>query len=187
MSVSGIPLIYESDASGEVAAVYHEAKHMAQTPFVPNGLAALGGSLPALKTFVAMFHAVGDNLTLPETLQSMISYTIATYNNCQYCSSFNELWCRSLGIDEGTLTALAADLGNVNPLRIRAILEFAVKCALHPKEMQSGDFDELRGHGVSDDEILELVMLSAFSAACDIVADALKVPVELEVKEALGR
>lgn len=184
---TGMPVVPEDQATGEIATLYDEVKRLSQTPFVPNGLTALGVSPPALKVFLAMWGATLEHLTLPETLQSMIGYTIAERNDCKYCAANNELWCRMVGIDEATMSALAADLGNVNPQRIRAIVEFCVKAALTPKAVDLADYENLRFHGVTDEEIPELVLLSAVSVACDIIVDTLKVPVESEVIEALGR
>jgi hypothetical protein len=45
----------------------------------------------------------------------------------------------------------------------------------------------MREFGVSDEEILEIVLLSAHAVSADMIADTLKVPVETAVYAALGR
>ena len=156
-------------------------------PSIPNSIIALGGSAAALKVFMGMMGGMMMNLTLPQALQSMVGYTIAEHGDCTYCSAFNEFHCRALGVDEATLAKLAADLGSVNPERIRAIIEFSLKVAETPKAVGRADFDTLRDYGVSDAEILELVVLSAISVASDTIADALKTQVEPQTLDVLGR
>jgi alkylhydroperoxidase family enzyme len=56
-----------------------------------------------------------------------------------------------------------------------------------PQQVDRADFNALRDQGVSDAEILELVTLTALAVASDIFADALKMPVDPMVLEALGR
>jgi hypothetical protein len=74
----------------------------------------------------------------------MISYCVSEAKNCTYCAANGELHCRTLGIDEETLHMLARDLGNVSPLRVRAIIEFALKCAIRPQELVAEDYDQVR-------------------------------------------
>jgi hypothetical protein len=56
-----------------------------------------------------------------------------------------------------------------------------------PQSVTNEDFEILREYGVSDAEILEIVIVSAHAVSADIIADTLKVPVESEVYSALGR
>jgi len=185
-TLTGLPFITEDEAEGEVADLYDEVKRIMQVPSVPYGLTIFGNSAPAIKYQMTIINYLTNELTLPLSLQSMIGYTIAADANCEYCSATNELRCRTFGVDEGTLAKLAADLDNVSPLRLRAIIEFCLKAAETPQELDRADFDALRGHGVSDAEILELVIMSAISVASDIIADALKTPIDPAVLEALG-
>jgi alkylhydroperoxidase family enzyme len=99
----------------------------------------------------------------------------------------NELLCRTLGIDESTLAQVARDLGNVNPERVREIIQFCIKMSKNPQSMTNNDFDRLREFGVSDEEILEIVIVASHAVSADIIADTLKVPVESDVYSALGR
>lgn len=184
---TGLPIVHEDEAVGKIAELYDEARRMTQLPAIPPGLAVLGGSAPALNFMLMILRYMINELTLPQSLQSMIGYTIAEHASCQYCSAGNELRCRMLGVDEETLANLAADMGNVSPMRIRAIIEFCLKAAETPQEVSRDDYDALRDQGVSDAEILELVILSAISVASDVIADTLKTPIDPAMLEALGR
>jgi alkylhydroperoxidase family enzyme len=49
------------------------------------------------------------------------------------------------------------------------------------------DFNRLRELGVSDAEIIEIVLIAAIMTLNNILSDVLKIPVDDAVEEALGR
>ena len=180
-------MVEEDEATGEVAELYEAIKRDMQMPEVPNMMKTLAASPAALAMHWGGFLAYFGHMTIPQSLFAMIGYTVAEHSNCEYCSVNNELMCRTLGIDEETLAQVARDLGNVNPRRVRAIIQFALKVANNPQALTHEDFDKVRAQGVSDEDIVEIILVAAHSVAADIMADALKVPVETATYEALGR
>jgi uncharacterized peroxidase-related enzyme len=184
---NGLIMVEEADASAEVAALYDDIKRTMQTPSIPNGAKAIAVSPAALTIFWNMLRSFYQHLTLPQSLVSMILFTIAEKNHCKYCSATNELTCRTLGVDEETLSVLVNDLGSVSPERLQAIIEFAVKVAKFPQSLEARDYDKVRNQGVSDAELVEIILVAATGNYNDTLADALKIEVEMPVAEALGR
>ncbi|MBX3059600.1 MAG: hypothetical protein KF770_24375 [Anaerolineae bacterium] len=187
LSISGLPMIEEDEATGELVAVYEETKQVLDMPYVPNFTKAMAISPSMGRVPLALYGAFYQNTSLPQALIAMISYCIPTAKNCHYCSANGELHCRSLGIDEETLEKLAKDLGSINPKRIQAIIQFALKCALDPQSLTAVDYDQVRDQGVSDEELLEIILIAAVANFSDTLADALKIEVDAPVLEALGR
>lgn len=75
----------------------------------------------------------------------------------------------------------------MSPERIRAIIAFALKVAHDPQGVVAEDYERLRAHGITDEEVVDIVLNAAMSTFFDILADALKVEVEPEVVQGLGR
>ena len=186
LPLHGIPSIEEDEATGELAEIYDAIKRELQTPYVPNWVKALGTSPAALKMYLGFYRSFYGNMTLPQSLVAMICYAIAQKGNCTYCTALNELTCRTLGVDDDTLSAIATNLGEVNPERIRAIIAFALKTASSPKALAREDFDAVRAHGISDGEILEIILVAGAAVLNDVLADAIKVQVDEPISEALG-
>ncbi len=186
LQVSRLPVIEEYEATGEVAQLYDETKRILEMPYVPNIAKALAASPNVLAIGVDVYRSFYRNLSLPLSLVAMISYCIPTAKNCAYCAASGELHCRTLGIDEETLEMLARDLGNVNPERVRAIIQFALMCALEPQALVAEDYDRVRDQGVTDEEILEIITIAAIANFSDTLADALKIEVDEVVARALG-
>jgi uncharacterized peroxidase-related enzyme len=187
LPVSGLPIIEEEEAADELLELYEESKRVLGSPYVPNMLKAVAISLPVGNICVDLFRSFYQNLTLPQALVAMISYCIPTAKNCRYCAANGELHCRTLGIDEATLEQLAHDLGNVNPQRVRAIIQFALKVAIDPQGLVAEDYERVREQGVSDEELLEVIVIAGVANFADTLADALKLEVDPMVAEALKR
>lgn len=182
---SGIQFIEEDEAKGDVAALYDEIRRTMQIPFVPNLIKSLSASRAALHAHWSMYSSFMGQTSLPISLVSMILYAVAASNDCRYCSAMNELSCRTFGIDDETLHAMAKDLDHVSPERLRAIIQFAVKVVHMPLEVTPEDYGSLRAHGLGDDEIVEIVLLAAVGQFNDILSDALKIDIDTMVMEAL--
>ena len=179
-------MVHETEATGEVARLYNEMMQFMQIPYIHNMQKALAPSPAALKIHWMFTRTFFEQTTLPQALSSMIFYTIAATSNCEYCTAGQELQCRTLGIDDETLTALVEDIGSVSPQRIGAIIEFALKTAKYPQSITEEDYEGLRRHGITDGEIVEIVQVAAAGVYLDILADALKVEVDEPTHHALA-
>lgn len=187
LAATGLPFVEEEEASGETAALFATVKRELQTPFLPNWIKAAAASPAVATAYWAMYSTFTARTVLPDSLVAMVLYAIAGSNNCLYCASTNELSCRLYGIDDDTLGALVHDLDRVSPQRVRSIIRFALKVAHNPQGVARADYDELRSHGLSEEEIIEIVMLAAVGQLNDILADALKIDVDTAVADGLRR
>ncbi|HSR31129.1 MAG TPA: hypothetical protein VLY63_11240 [Anaerolineae bacterium] len=184
---SNLHPVEEAKATGSVAQMYADIKRDFQFPYLPNMMKTLAVSPAALTGAWGLYGGFLLNTTLPRALTSMILYTVAESRNCEYCTVINEFACRNLGVDEETLSALVKDLGNVTPERIRAIIAFALKVSHDPQGLVAADFERLREHGITDEEIVEIALNAAMATFFDILADSLKVENDPEVVQGLGR
>lgn len=185
LATSNLPIVEEDEATDDVARVFDEVKRELQIPYVPNWGKALAVSPAALATHWDFQRSFYQRTTLPRTLIAMILYTVAETGKCEYCSALNEMYCRTMGIDGEMLSALVKDLGNVSPERIRVIIAFALKAARHAQEVEAEDFDRLRKEGVTDEEIMEILLVAAMSRYTNTLSDALRIDVDSAVTETL--
>jgi uncharacterized peroxidase-related enzyme len=177
----------ETEATGTVAQIYADIKRDFQFPYLPNMMQTLAVSPAALTAAWGLYGGFLLNTTLPRALTSMILYTVAASRDCEYCTVINEFACRNLGLDEESLRMLVEDLGNVTPERIRAIIAFALKVSHDPQGLVAEDFERLREHGVTDEEVVEIALNAAMATFFDILADSLKVEVDPMVAQWFGR
>jgi uncharacterized peroxidase-related enzyme len=187
LAESNLHPVEEEEATGIVAQMYADFKREMQYPYLPNIIKTLGISQAALASGAGLYQGFLLNTSLPRALTAMILYTIAESRDCEYCAAGNQLACRNLGVDEKSLRALVEDLDNVSPERIRAIVAFALKVSQNPQGVVAEDFERLRAHGITDEEIVDIAVNAAMATFFDILADSLKVEVDPEVIHGLGR
>ena len=180
-----LPQIEEADASAEVVEMYKEIKRGTGAPFVTNLDKTLAISPNMLRgKSELMRHAfLGSNL--PQTLLAMIFFTISSANQCDYCGPAAQVACRTVGVDEETMSALGGDLESLSPRRVQEIVKFAMKCALNRSNLSQEDFDHVREQGVSDEEIMEIISAAALTNFLNTLADSVKVDVDETIAEAL--
>ncbi|NIV94884.1 hypothetical protein GWN42_19355 [candidate division KSB1 bacterium] len=118
---------------------------------------------------------------LPPTLKQMISMTIALQNNCRYCVVAHTFALEAMGVPKEVIESCASDpeLSLVPPPQ-RAIIKFALKAARDPKSINDEDFQTLHNFGLSDGEIMEVIMVAACAIFTDFWADISGLPVDWE-------
>ena len=145
----------------------------------------ISNSPAALAIYWDLHTSLLKNATLPESLVYMIFFSIAEAKNAQYCVVNNELTCRTLGIDSEMISALVKDLDRVTPARIPEIIKFAIKVARDPQGLVAEDYQRVRDSGVTDEELVEIILLAAIANHTNTLTDALKIPVEPELSKTL--
>ncbi|MEO0561481.1 MAG: hypothetical protein AAF125_05185 [Chloroflexota bacterium] len=186
LPISDLPLVDEAKATEALKELFEEIQRGMGVPFVPNLFrVAANAENVAHGTWQVMKNIYLES-SLPKALTAMILYNIAETGGCKYCGSIHKLTCQTLGITEESLKALAGDLESLNPERVQAIIRFANKAANRPLELVERDYEIIREHGVTDDELTEIVAVAAMGKYADIMADALKITVDPPVAQALG-
>jgi alkylhydroperoxidase family enzyme len=92
-----------------------------------------------------------------------------------------------VGVDQDFLDSLDKDLESLPSDRVRAIIEFALKCSMKRDDPTDEDFEDLRTRGVTDEEIVQIISLAALCNYLNTMANTLRVEVDDTVSEALDR
>ncbi len=132
--------------------------------FVPNVFLALAHRPDEFRAFFAYHDALMEKpggLTKAE--HEMIVVATSGVNNCQYCVVAHGAILRvraknPLVADQVAINHRKADI----TARQRAMLDFAIKVTVDSKSISEADFDTLREHGFSDDDIWDIAGITAF-------------------------
>jgi uncharacterized peroxidase-related enzyme len=140
--------------------------------FIPNVFLALAHRPDEFRAFFA-YH---DALMLRESRLSkaereMIVVATSSANDCHYCviahGAILRIYARNPFIaDQVAVNYRQAD---ITP-RQRAMLDFAVKVALHPQQLEEEDFARLRAHGFDDEDIWDIGGIASFFALSNRMA-----------------
>ena len=133
--------------------------------FVPNVFLALAHRPAEWRAFMAYHDAllVKDTGSLSKGEREMIIVATSAANRCLYCVVAHGAILRvyekkPLIADQVAVNHRKAD---ITP-RQRAMLDFAMKVCLDSAAVDEADFEALRGHGFSDDDIWDIGAITAF-------------------------
>ena len=132
--------------------------------FVPNVFLALAHRPDEFRAFFAYHDALMEKeggLTKAE--REMIVVATSNANQCQYCVVAHGAILRiraknPLVADQVAVNYRKAD---ITPKQ-KAMLDFAMKVCLRSGEIDDADFERLRGHGFTDEDIWDIGGISAF-------------------------
>ena len=180
--MSRFPLVRETN-DAQLQSMYKEMVGMGMVGAIPgkpfNGFTSMGERPDLMSGFWEFTKGAIVGGTLPPTVKQMVCMTIAMQNNCRYCTVAHTGALQAMGVPDEVIKSCAADpeLSEVPPPQ-RAMILFALKLARDPQSLSDEDFKNLRSFGLSDGEIMELIMVSTWATAINIWTDASQVPVD---------
>jgi uncharacterized peroxidase-related enzyme len=171
-------MLAEHDAEGTTKRVYDEILKVKHLRKLPHFFQTLANSTPVLQGTWSVYRDVSTRGLISETLKEMIFVAISAATDCAYCEAAHLAFCRILKVDPETCENLVHNIDALKPPRTRNIVRFAVKAGTEPKSLVKADYDVLRQNRLSDEEIIEIVAMSAFARYAITVAEALKLDVD---------
>src|SRR5690349_19486137 len=148
----------------------------AKPGFVPNVYRAYSLRPQQLRGFIALYDSIMmDDSGLTKAEREMIAVAVSAQNHCFYCLTAHGAVLRVRSGDPLLADTIAANYraADLTP-RQRAMLDFAVKMTNASDTCDAADIDTLRGHGFSDEDIMDIVQTAAFFNYSNRVASALE-------------
>jgi uncharacterized peroxidase-related enzyme len=160
--MSWIDQIDESQASGELAAVYAEL--VAQRGKVANILKVHSLRPQALRDHLALYMGLmfgAGELTRRE--RELVAVAVSQANRCAYCAVHHLEALARYERDPARLAAIRDDCSGApfGP-RDRALVDYADKLTRTPQAMREDDLAALRAAGLDDHAILQLNLIVAY-------------------------
>ena len=141
--------------------------------FVPNVFVTLAHRPDEFRAFFAYHDALmlREASGLSKAEREMIVVATSGVNHCQYCVVAHGAILRIYAKNPQIADQVAIDhrKADISP-RQRAMLDFAVKLARTPEAVSEGDYQALRGHGFSEEDIWDIGGITAFFALSNRMA-----------------
>ncbi len=110
---------------------------------------------------------------------------VSAANRCPYCVAHHAEALQHYWKDRERVRNFVAQPHSASlPPRLRALVDYALKLTERPAEMEERDVETLRGHGLSDDDILLVNLIASYFNFVNRIA--LGLGVELSVSEISG-
>jgi uncharacterized peroxidase-related enzyme len=141
--------------------------------FVPNVFLTLAHRPDEFRAFFAYHDALMERESgLTKAEREMIVVATSNDNNCQYCVVAHGAILRIRAknpflADQVAVNFRKADLTD----KQKAMLEFALKISNDARSVEDSDFETLRGHGFSDEDIWDIAAVTSFFALSNRMAN----------------
>lgn len=135
--------------------------------FVPNIFLTLARRPDEWRAFFAYHDALMDKETpgLTRADRELIVVATSAENHCLYCVVAHGAIARIRSRNPRLADQVATDWRKAElDDRQRAILEVAVRFAVEPWTVTGGHLEQLRGHGLTDDDVWDVGAIAAFFA-----------------------
>src|SRR5450631_1358949 len=170
-AISRYPVPKLEDLPDDIRARFLEVQEKAG--FIPNVFLTLAHRPDEFRAFFAYHDALmlrESGLTKAE--REMIVVATSGANDCLYCivahGAILRIYAKNpLVADQVAVNFRKADISD----RQKAMLAFALKVALRSGDIVDADFDELRRHGLTDEDIWDIGAISAFFALSNRMAN----------------
>jgi uncharacterized peroxidase-related enzyme len=171
--VSFIKMVSEKEAIGAVKELY-EAE-AAKFGYIPNYLKLLSHRPDVYKAWMTLGAAVSKDMSLRR--YELVTLAAARKLEGTYCMlAHGEAFLKSGEVDGAQLAAIARDYhdAQLSPEDV-AVMEFAEKVITESSSVTQADVDRLKSFGISDAEVLDITVASAYRSFVSRMVDALNV------------
>ncbi|MET0729329.1 MAG: peroxidase-related enzyme [Acidimicrobiales bacterium] len=168
----------ESDVGDDVADWYDRQRDA--WGYLPNYAPAFATRPDVAQAWNTLNNAIRGHMERRRF--ELVTIAAARAYRSTYCTAAHLKFLRDACGDEATMRAVAADpTGTDLPAADRAVMDFATEVALDASSIAAADVQELRDHGLSDPEIVDVVMAAAARAFFTKVLDALGVQADVQL------
>jgi uncharacterized peroxidase-related enzyme len=169
--ISRFPVAPREEVPADLAERFADVEE--RSGFLPNIFAALAWRPDEARAFFAMHDALMDKETpaLSKADRELIVVATSAVNDCLYCVVAHGAVARVRARDPYIADQVAVDWRKA-PLspRMHAVLEVATRLAAEPAAVTEDDLALLTGHGLTQDDVWDVGMITSFFALSNRLA-----------------
>ncbi len=156
--MSFLKTISEEEAEGLLQDQYQAAqKNMG---YIPNYVKAFSLHPEVYEVWTKLSGAIRSKMRLRR--YELVTFASAMALECRYCMLAHGAVLLKNSFSTDQLAAITRDFRNAGlPPEEVAIMSFAQKVTIQSHQIREQDLNELRGYGLSDEEILDVILASA--------------------------
>ncbi|MFX0117515.1 MAG: peroxidase-related enzyme [Candidatus Hodarchaeota archaeon] len=157
-----IQILDESDAKGRLETVYSEVK--AKRGRISNIIRAFSLNPRAMKSYSDLYVClmIGQS-SLSREDRELIATAVSTVNKCEYGKLHHGEALNYYWENRNLIKQFMDDVGSVYlPDKRRIMLDYAIKLTKNPSSVKEGDIKKLRQVGFSDEDILNINLITSY-------------------------
>ncbi len=160
--ISRFPVPEVNELPEDIQAIVNGVKE--NSGFIPNVIMALAHRPAELRAFLAYNDAVMNKESgLTGADKELIIVAFSSKNGCSYCVQSHGASHRVQSQNPFVADQVAVNYNEADITeRERAMLDFAMKVTFDSAAINENDFEPLRDHGFSDEDIWDIAGITAF-------------------------
>jgi uncharacterized peroxidase-related enzyme len=169
--ISRFPVPPREELPADLAERYAAVEE--RSGFLPNIFSALAWRPEEARAFFAMHDALMDKETpgLSKADRELVVVATSAVNDCLYCVVAHGAVARIRTRDPYLADQVAIDWRKAPlPPRMHAVLSVATRLAAEPAAVTAEDLELLRGHGLTEDDVWDVGMITSFFALSNRLA-----------------
>lgn len=172
-------IIDDVPASPEIEETHIRIRNALNAPFTPNFFQVWTISPESLNGIWPVMNHILTSGQVGRKLKEMIFVAISSLKGCQYCEAAHHAFCLSIGVTPEQIDSLINNhtVDTEDP-KDKAAIDFAVRLAKDSHSSSEQDFQELRGLGFDNEEIMEIIAMSGMSVFYTHLANATKINID---------
>jgi len=172
-------LIDNAPISPEIKETQIKIKKALNAPFTPNFFQVWTISPESLNGIWPVMNHILTNGRVGRKLKEMIFVAISSLRGCHYCEAAHHAFCLSIGVTHEQIDSLIKNYTtDTEDPKDKAAIDFAVRLAKDSHSSSEQDFQELRGLGFDDEEIMEIIAMSGMGVFYTHLANATKINID---------
>jgi uncharacterized peroxidase-related enzyme len=124
---------------------------------------------------------------LPRALKELVFVAVSNENNCAYCTNIHSAVCKMIEVDEESLQKVLEKAKDLNPLRVKKTVDFALKMVSDISSITPIDHQILINAGLSKSDIFELMSLVSVVNYSNTLAQGMMIAVDKNIISILER
>jgi len=140
-----------------------------------------------LKATWSLLKSVLIKGELPRSLKELVFVAVSNENNCRYCTDVHSAVCKMIQVDEESLQKVLVKAKDLNPKRVKIVIDFSIKMATNVSSITSDDHQILINAGLDKSEIFELMSLISVVNYSNTLAQGMMIAVDENILSILER
>ena len=175
--ISRFPVPARQDLPADLRERFDDVEE--RSGFLPNIFGALAWRPAEAAAFFALHDALMDKETpgLSKADREVIVVATSAANDCLYCVVAHGAVTRIRARDPYLADQVAVDWRKAPlPARMHAVVGVAVRLAVEPAAVTAADLDELRAHGLTEDDVWDVGAIVSLFALSNRLAHWAAIP-----------
>ncbi len=149
--------------------------------FIPNAFKSASGDYEITKWFWQGFKTIMlRESSIPQSLKEVIALVVSKNNSCSYCVGAHTMALKAVGFDSKKIEELNQDYQSSSlSEKEKAVLDFSLKVTNESYKITEKDHENLKKHGMTEQQILEVISVASLHNFINRFVDALGTDLEI--------